>query len=113
MVLEYNGFFITTTTNNRIMSSPVECEAFAAVTRLSLTLSLNLPNVVETDCLELFSCANKSGSLGDWRIYPFLDNLRRFQNLFRNCSWNWIRHEANGAATGAAKLAKKRLCLCN
>lgn len=57
------------------------------------------------DCLELFSYANESGSLEDWRIYPFLDDLRRFQNLFHNCSWNWILREANDAVDDATKLA--------
>ncbi|CAL9019868.1 unnamed protein product [Prunus brigantina] len=46
VICEYNGFFITTTTNNRIMSSPVECEAFATMMRIFLALSLNLPNFI-------------------------------------------------------------------
>ncbi|CAL8988754.1 unnamed protein product [Prunus brigantina] len=114
VIRDHNGAFVGATCQSCNFSSAEECEAHAAIVGLSFALSLQLHHVVvETDCLELFSCVKNDSASCNWRFYTFLAEFRRLEALFRVCDWNWIRREANGAADAAAELAKRRLRFCN
>lgn len=114
VIRDHNGSFIGAASQPCNCSSAAECEASAAIMGLSFASSLHVQNmVVETDCSELVSCVKKGSASGNWRFYLFLAEFRSLEASFIQCDWNWIRHEANGAADAAAKLAKKRLCVCN
>lgn len=112
VIRDHNGAFVGATIQPCNLSSAAECEAQAAIVGLSFASSLHLHHVVvETDCLELFSCVKSDSANSNWRFYTFLVEFRRLEAFFSHCDWNWIRREANGAVDAAAKLAKKRLRL--
>lgn len=114
VIRDHAGSFVAPHSQHCVLPSAAAVEAKAAVVGLMLASSLGIQNIIlESDSQVLISSLNCMPDVCDWRIFPFLDEIRRLRSSFNQCSWGWICREANGAADAAAKLAKWRLCFCN
>ncbi|CAL8994261.1 unnamed protein product, partial [Prunus brigantina] len=93
-----------------LRNSAVEMEAEAVLEGLLLAKEENCQKIIlESDSMEVISCMRNVNLRGNWRIIPFILEIRRLSSWFISIKWEWISRQANQAAHAAAALSNMRV----
>ncbi|CAL8162128.1 unnamed protein product [Prunus armeniaca] len=93
-----------------IGNSAIEVEAEAVLEGLLLAKEENCQKIIlESDSMDVISCMRNENLRGNWRIIPFILEIRRLSSWFISIKWEWISRQANQAAHAASALSNMRV----
>ncbi|XP_021833605.1 uncharacterized protein LOC110773395 [Prunus avium] len=105
-----NGDLLGGESRINVRSAPIEAEAEAVLSGLHLAKEQGHHDVVlECDSQVVVQSLRDRKRAIPWKIYPFIQAIRRLVSWFSSIHWTWIPRTANKAAHVAATIANLRV----